>query len=468
MTAKCKKLITDINRKNNLDVDIREYAGLLNNQYNYYAMVKMCLNYYTMKEVIDEIEDSKSVVSEDFDIVAKIIKDYIIDKKTVTDECLNQIKHVRDSVEYKMRILTAYADGYEIYEYILNRIEARIKNENEDVDIEMLSDKMFRYVFSENDTVVINSKLQLLISQLPVRMTKNKFYDIVSNTLSIYKGGEVSAVSDFADRLRTSVLITKPEGFETEYPFLNEVYNELKTADYKGMDLDTYNNLMDRLSCAASLINEDVSAYVLFQEIVNDVYAILLSINNVSDNNNSCGYKAAYEILKACTSNENIFEIQEGLMQSFEALEGVQEEVYESVMILEAILDDIITGHAEVVNKLDLENEFNKLSIIEKLLSTSLFVELDKNSISDSQIADNDFIMTLREELTEEFAKLFAENDRIVNRSIMCKILAGMPIFLNSQQEIKEYFDYVLESCKDASELTACNKLVCELIEEER
>ena len=72
------------------------------------------------------------------------------------------------------------------------------------------------------------------------------------------------------------------------------------------------------------------------------------------------------------------------------------------------------------------------------------------------------------EELTNDFANLFEENDRIVNRSIMCKTLAGMPIFLNSQQEIKEYFDYVLESCKDASELTACNKLVCELIEEER
>lgn len=467
MTAKCKKLITDINRKNNLDNDIKEYSLLLNNQYNYYAMAKMCLNYYTMKEIVGEIEDSDVGIVKDFGVVSDIIKTYIIDNNAVTDECLNQIKQMRDSVEYKMRILTAYTDGYEIYEYILNRIEARIKNESEDVDIEMLSDKMFRYVFSENDTVVINSKLQLLISQLPVRMTKNKFYDIVSNTLSIYKGGEVSSVSDFADRLRSAVLISKPEGFDTEYPFLYETYNELKTADYKSMDLNTYNDLMDKLSHAAASINEDVSAYVLFQEIINDVYAILLSLDNVKDNTNR-GYKAAFDILKACTSHEDIFDVQEELMQSFEALEGVQEDVYETIMILETVLDDVITGHAEVVSKLGLQNEFDKLSIIEKLLSTSLFIELEKDMVFESKIADSDFIMKLREELTNDFANLFEENDRIVNRSIMCKTLAGMPIFLNSQQEIKEYFDYVLESCKDASELTACNKLVCELIEEER
>ena len=55
----------------------------------------------------------------------------------------------------------------------------------------------------------------------------------------------------------------------------------------------------------------------------------------------------------------------------------------------------------------------------------------------------------------------------IVVRSIMCKILAAMPIFLDTQQEIKNYFDYVLENCKNDSELTACDKLICEIIEED-
>ena len=101
-------------------------------------------------------------------------------------------------------------------------------------------------------------------------------------------------------------------------------------------------------------------------------------------------------------------------------------------------------------------------------MSTSLFIDLDKDfTKTESVIADNAYIMKQRDAVTADFAKIFAEESRMVNRSIMCKILASMPIFLNSQQEIKNYFDYVLENCKDDSELTACFKLVSEIIDED-
>ena len=93
---------------------------------------------------------------------------------------MEAIAQLRSNVEYKMHILTAYTDAYEIYEYVLNRVEAAVRDEVVPVDAKGLSEKMFDYVFAENDTVVINSKLQLLMAQLPVRMTKNKFYDIIT------------------------------------------------------------------------------------------------------------------------------------------------------------------------------------------------------------------------------------------------------------------------------------------------
>lgn len=468
MRSRCKKLITDINRKANLNADITEYKELLGSQYNYYAIVKMCMNYYTMKEVIAEQEDKNTDVCRYFSLVTDFIRKHIIDRAAVTEETIGGIRQVRSNVEYKMKNLTAYADGFEIYEYILNRIEAGIKDDTEDVDIEQLSAKMFQYVFAENDTLVINSKLQLLMSQLPVRMTKNKFFDVVSNTLSIYKGGEVSSVCDFADMLRTAVLIKKPKGFETEYPYLYHVYTDLRTADYKNMDLESYESLSDRLRQAADIINNEVSAYMLFQEIVNDVYTILLTIESCYDNNMTIqGYKAAVDILGDCIAYDDMEELPERIMSEFITLEGVQETVYENIMILEAAFDDIRTGYSELIESMGIACDFEKLDIIAKLLSTSLFIDLDKARDAYGSLADNDFIMKLRDELTSEFAQLFAENNRIVNRSIMCKILSSMPIFLNSQQEIKAYFDYVLGSCKDKSELTACSRLINELIDED-
>lgn len=469
MRNKCKKLVTDITRKKDLENDLPLYIDLLCGQYNYYATVKMCMNYYTIKEVIAEQGDSMPDLITLFQTISNLVKHHIIDRKKVDTESIQSIRNVRDKVEYKMKNLTAYADGYELYEYILNRIEARVKDTVEEVNVEQLSAKMFQYVFSENDTVVVNSKLQLLMAQLPVRMTKNKFYDVVTNTLSIYKGGEVTSVNEFADMLRTAVLITKPEGFETEYPDLYKVYVELESANYKEMSLDTFDDLCEKLSAAALKINEEVSAYMLFQEIVNDVYTILLTVDKGYDLNlQHRGFTAAIEILTACSFNDDMDTVAEDMMPQFLAIEGVQEDVYENIIVLDAVYDDILATNYDIIKSLNLEGLYKDMALANKLLSTSLFIDLDKDTNGQQvAIADNDYIMRLRDKITDEFATLFEGKDRAVIRSIMCKILAAMPIFLNSQQEIKNYFDYVLGNCKDDSELTACNKLICELIEED-
>ncbi len=467
MISKCKKLVTDITRKSDLENNIQEFGTILGAQYNYYATVKMCMNYYTVKEMISDTAGLSEDLTKDFNVVSDLIHKHIIKREAVESEDITSIETIRNSIEHKMKNLTAFIDGFEIYEYILNRIEARVKNLAEEVDIEQLSAKMFQYVFSEKDTVVINSKLQLLMGQLPVRMTKNKFYDIVSNTLSIYKGGETSSVNDFADMLRNSALITKPEGFDTDYPELFKVYEALEKADYKNITEDKFDELRSNLTKAAGFITEEVSAYMLMQEVVNDVYTILLTVDKSYETNISKeGYKAAVDILDACAGCENVEDISVDTMDLFMAIEGVQENVYESIIVLDSAFDDITKGNGDIIEKLQLQDVFKSLKKANKLMSTSLFVDLNKDD-EEGLIADNDYIMKLRDQLTNEFAKAFEDKDRAVVRSIMCKIIAAMPIFLNSQQEIKDYFDYVLESCKDDSELTACNKLICELIEED-
>lgn len=48
-----------------------------------------------------------------------------------------------------MKVLTSYTDGFEIYEYILNRREAYIKGyDTEEPDVDELADDMFNFVFS--------------------------------------------------------------------------------------------------------------------------------------------------------------------------------------------------------------------------------------------------------------------------------------------------------------------------------
>ena len=154
-------------------------------------------------------------------------------------------------------------------------------------------------------------------------------------------------------------------------------------------------------------------------------------------------------------------------MDSFISMEGAQEDVTESIMPLEASFDDIYVGKSDDISKYGLSENFDVLDKISRLLSTSLFIDVEKSLRSESDMVDDAYYNETKDKLINDFMTLFNDCERMVIRSIMCKILAAMPIFLNSKQEIKDYFDYTLSGCKDMSELTACNKLISEMIEEE-
>ena len=177
------------------------------------------------------------------------------------------------------------------------------------------------------------------------------------------------------------------------------------------------------------------------------------------------GYAAALRIIKACVKAETIDQLPDEVMDEFFTIEGVQERVYESIVILEAVLDEIRVGKAEQIESLALTETFDRLDKVSKLLSTSLFIDLDKVSRK-TETADHAYITAKKEALVKELGDLFSSVKRPVYRSMMCKLLAAMPIFMNTQQEIRDYFDYVIENCKDDSELMACNKLISEMIEE--
>ncbi|MCM1082645.1 MAG: hypothetical protein NC428_04125 [Clostridium sp.] len=468
MKGDIKKLIGDIQRDKDLDKNLCLFMDSIQQQYNYYSAVKLSMNYYTMREMVTENNKAGGAAKEYFITLSGILGKWVAENGKASEEMLETVSKIRNEIEQRMEVLTSFTDGYEVYEYILNRLEAGIKGTvNEGLSPEQLSAKVFNYIFSENDAVVVNSKLQLVMSQLPVRMTKNKFYDVVTNTLEIYKGGDKRALRDFVDMLRKTALLVKPSGFSDLYPDLYETYELLRGADYKNMTADTYDLLTDRISMAAEFIEAESTMYILLQEIVNDSYAVLLTDDRKNKNLEKPAYKAALTIISACIADGEAGNIDERVMDYFVSIEGVQEDIYESLMLYEAAAEDILTAKAEKIDELGLKAQSDKIKILQKLVSTSLFASLEPDGAQEMEDADMEEIASLRKSLTEEFAACFSQNQMPVNRSIMSKLFSAMPIFFNTQQEIKDYLDYVLCGCSDKSELTACNKLLCELMEKE-
>ena len=143
-------------------------------------------------------------VTEALKNVRQWIKTCILDGSSERREELKRIHELREQITARMQILTAYTDGLQVYEYILNRLEFTYEEETEDkeTDLDAYAQKIFRYLFQDDDKMVINSKIQMVVSELPVRITKSRFFDIINESLKLYTGSECSSVDDFAETIR--------------------------------------------------------------------------------------------------------------------------------------------------------------------------------------------------------------------------------------------------------------------------
>ena len=468
MKKEAKIILTDIDADRNRTERLTDYQTVLASAFMRYATIKLSMNLFTMYEMSEEISlDRRDEIEGYIDMIDSAIRSTYSNDIDKSDNAslIESISDIRDTITARMKVLTAYTDALQLYEYILNRREPDILGlTDETIDTDQLAESMYSFAFSENDKMLVNTRIQEFIAQLPVRMTKERFFDIISNSLAIYRGGEVKSVDDFVQTIKDSSLISKPEGFDSYYPKLFEIYNEFKSADYKGLDRAGYESLSDKLTEGTEMIQSAVTDYLMLTEIINDVLLVLYVSDTASKEYLDEKYEVAAKILVEIVSADDIYEASESFDKFFASLEGAQEDAFEELTFIEARLDDISTAYYDSVSE-EGKKRFDSLRKADTLTSSSLFMDIDQSEISVvSEEADDIYINETKEELIDCFTELFKDMKKYEKRSVMAKVLSLMPVFFNSQQEILEYFKYALSSCSDKAELTAVRDLVNDLM----
>ena len=427
-----KILLTDINADRDRENALLKYQKLTAASFENYATIKLSMNLFTMFEMSEDISlDRRDEIEDYIDIINMALRRVYVEKQSSDAETLKSIIDIRDSITRNMKILTFYTDALEVYEYILNRKEPALKGfVNEDINLEQLANNMFEFVFSEDDTMLINSRIKDFTAQLPVRMSRDHFFNIIETSIALYKGSEKKSVLDYTDSIRDSALINVPEGIEEAYPDLYKTYVTLRDADYIKLDEKTYDEFSGLITDASESIQSAVTNYLMLTEIINDVLVILYT-NPISDKEQlGAKYDVAAKIISEIVSADDIYEAA----------------YYDSYG------DEI-------------KNNFDSLSKADRLTSTSLFMDIDDSEFTVVvDEADDIFIKEETEDLINDIKESFKTLGKMQRRSIMAKILAQMPVFFNSKEEIHEYFSYALNSCADMSELTACEGLINELM----
>lgn len=468
MKKENKKIIKDILQGTDLEMNLPAYANAYINATYEYSLIHLVLNYYTIKEIQDETNGitKDEYLSGAVDKIHTMLFQTVLADEMVADyeEMIKTIHGLRDEITNKMAILTAYTDALQIYEYVLNRIEYTVKGQEFTVEETELAAKVFRYLFTDNDKMVVNSKIQMVTGQLPIRMTKNRFFDYLTDTLNIYNGSDKSSVDDFVAMLKSTALLELPNNFDDAYPAIVGFIRELQNTDFKTMNLELYNTVMEQFSFVTEYLTELVSNYLLVMEIVNDLYAVLLALPY--EKNQDCVSEVCVNMIKglhdAFISDADIPEVvDEGFMQ----IEGVQEELGDDIMQYESILFEVTQEHKDTISWIMVDKIFNSLSIISKLMSNSLFIDLEHEETQ--ELADTVYITAKRDELVAMLTNFFGSHSKEVNRAVMAALFSNMPVLFNSQQEVKDYIEYSLNHCSNAGELMACAKILEDMMEED-
>ncbi len=473
MNKNIKHICKDIQQGRQLEVAIPQLFNQLSNHYLAYANVRLAMHYFSFYEMFcdDENTWSKDALKT-MEQLNVIIKDYILQKQNgeAREKAIHMIDDIRKDNTKHVDALTAYTDLFQIYEYVINRVEYRFKGAVEAVDEEELAKEILRYIFDSEDNVIINDKIKEIIGQLPIRVTKQKYFELIKSSIDAYLGSDTTTLEAFLYMIRTSAMLYSEEGLQEIYPKLWENKSELSQISFKDITEEDFHKALIRLQAATLMLETETTVFIGLQEITNEIYTLLLCAPYAgmveSDSENA--EKTAINIIAAINQefeNKQKNDPSEDLLEMLTELEGIQESMYYEQAIMEDALFEIKERQNTLTESLMLNQLLQVLLRSQDLLSNSLFIDFDKLQ-SLEEVTDEDRIYEEKKALIQDLTNLFEQSDRMVTRAVMANTINKIPVFFNDHKEVMDYVLYSLERCTDEYEKAACIEIINDIMAE--
>ena len=421
-----------------------------------YSYVRLVLNYYTLFETIGE----KPVIPERIISCCGQLNGLLKEHFSGKDVEEGLLKLRRD-ITHEVEVLTSYTDCFQIYEYVLNRMERKFKTLPETgFDDESFAKRLTEFVTDTKETAVMNGRIRQIIGQLPVRLTKQKFFSLVMEGLSVYIGSPEENLQDVMYTLSTESMAKLPLGMEQGHKDFFEVLEQFRHMDYKTMTAEGYDEAAAKLALACEGLTDESGLYIMLQDIINDFCVLVFARPEaVIDVKEEEFYSSMTGEILEKFSKEDYSPVKDDFFDRLTQLEGRQEVYYERYVRAE------LPEERDEWNK---DPEYVKAVNVDRLLSGSSFMELkEAGQRVEIALVDRSYLEEKTGEYFKELEEIFSVVSRPVARAIMAKVLSDLPVYFNSIDEIKEYIEGSLKSCLDEAEKETCKELLEELMDYE-
>ncbi len=456
-----KKLIRDIDRGADLKKNLPVYGEILSDTYLNYAAVELAFSAYLLSETFSEY----TVVSEEerrlYNKAMELLGTALAEDMSQLQKSISEGKGIREQITAVMEVYTSYTDRLICYEHVLKRMRltfttdeellSRVRAVNEDDFVT----RLMSFLVGNQDQSVVRDRIQTVLGQLPVHMTKNKFLERVNETLSLYKGSDMAALDGFVYMIRSAAMLQRPDDSQVADREIHDFLEQLEQTEFSELDAESYEELSDHLEKVSEKILRITDFYYSLQKVVNGTIALCLA--RIHNPEKTKVFDICKEILDSVvTGNLN----EEALVK----LEGKIEVYVEKTSYLEAVLFEVKSACGETLEELGLKDSFEDYAVIANLLSDSLFIDIDK--AVETGIADEKKVKQVSVGLTEELSDLLGTLKRPVKKAVMAAVLEKIPADFSNTKEIETYIRTNLFGCQDFSERGAVLIELEELMDE--
>lgn len=459
--SKRTSAMSDIKKGKNLERSLSAFAKDLSAVYGSSAILNLSMNYANYFVNSKEKETDRSFAGIG-DKINALIKSTVVEGN-VSKESIEEIENIREEVKARVDAATAFLSAFENFNYVLSRKLPNKEYDGKEFDTDDEARKILAYIFEDDDNIAINSKIQRVISELPVRYTKGKFFDIIETSVDRYTGAEKKALKAFAYMVRQAGMIYDLDNMQKLYPELADEFEYFKNFEF---DKATKKQLLTesvKLNSTIARCSELTDDGILVMEVVNDLYAVLLNWDSINKED------AELEVEMITFTNESfanedrsLEEFDVKMAEIFTKLEGKLEAIYEDLMGYEGTLFDVQNRFVNEASEFGYKDKYDDLYKCSILKQGSLFADL--NDLEDTGLTETADLDKLKETLKSEFDRIFNEVDRSVRRGIMAQVIGSIPVYFENRTEVMDYIRTSLTSCNSREELVGTINAVTEII----
>ncbi len=466
MNKKNRQIYNNLKHGINIEESIPDYLEAFRELYKEFSELNLGMYYFMFYE--NYIASYNKMDARELDIlnrlnklISKCFHPYKDNKHHTYSNVSNEddikaLEVIREDITKGMKILTNYTDILLIYDYVLKRIEFRFTDNLVDIDDELVTNEIINYIFETKDQVLINNKLSDVISQLPVRMSRYKYFDLISESFSLFEDMNLVSLESYLYMIRSSAMLYELSGMEDVFPELNSTKVELETSNYSDISQDEWIRLTSLLDETTDKINYLADYFYGLQEMANQLYIYLLNAKESKQTSNQEEAKRPM-VSVICQVNHNftnnLLNLSDETSSLLSETEGIQEELLGDISNMESVFSMVEDKYRDVLVSRGLEQSYDNLKKSQIFFTNSLFFEVNK--------AEDDRILTKAEineekmRLVSDIEDLFKKNSRYVNRAVMANTLNKIPGFLINQDEVLQHINSSLTQCRDMAEKKA-------------